>query len=40
LRDEFLRSKPNRITRDFDLAVEELESLTRGKAGSAPQPEE
>jgi len=29
LRDEFLRSKPNRITLDFDLAVQELESLTR-----------
>ena len=28
LRDEFLRSKPNRVTRDFDLAVRELESLT------------
>lgn len=28
LREEFLRSKPNRITRDFDLAVRELESLT------------
>lgn len=30
LRDEFLRSKPNRITLDFDLAVQELELLTRG----------
>lgn len=29
LRDEFLRHKPNRITRDLDLAVDELESLTR-----------
>ena len=28
LRDEFLRSQPNRVTRDFDLAVRELESLT------------
>lgn len=28
LRDEFLRRKMNRITRDFDLAVKELESLT------------
>ncbi|HKH98436.1 MAG TPA: HD domain-containing protein [Candidatus Sulfotelmatobacter sp.] len=28
LRDEFLRRKPNRITRDFDLAMDELESLT------------
>src|SRR5579871_1791485 len=40
LRDEFLRSKPNRITLDFDLAVRELESLTSGKARSAPQSEE
>lgn len=37
LRDEFLRSKPNRITRDFDLAVQDLESLTAGKASPAPQ---
>lgn len=28
LRDEFLREKPNRITRDFELAVAELENLT------------
>ena len=34
LRDEFLRSEPNRITRDFDLAVRELESL----AGCAIRP--
>lgn len=27
LRDEFLRHKPNRITRDLELAVNELESL-------------
>ncbi len=27
LRDEFLRSKPNRVTREFDLAVKELESM-------------
>jgi len=27
LRDEFLRHTPNRITRDFELAVNELESL-------------
>ena len=40
LRDEFLRSKPNRITRDFDLAVKELESLTREKARPTPQSEE
>ena len=39
LRDEFLRSKPNRVTLDFDLAVRELESLTREKARSAPQSE-
>jgi (p)ppGpp synthase/HD superfamily hydrolase len=40
LRDEFLRRSQNRITRDFDLAVRELESLT-GCAGSAhPLPEE
>lgn len=31
LREEFLRSKPNRVTRDFDLAVRDLESLTAGK---------
>jgi GTP pyrophosphokinase len=31
LRDEFLRRKPNRITRDFDLAVKELESLAEGR---------
>jgi GTP pyrophosphokinase len=37
LRDEFLRSTPNRITRDFDLAVRDLESLTAGKASPAPQ---
>lgn len=28
LRDEFLRDKPNRITRDLELAVNELEGLT------------
>lgn len=32
LREEFLRDPPNRITRDFDLAVRELELL----AGSTP----
>jgi (p)ppGpp synthase/HD superfamily hydrolase len=31
LRDEFLKRKPNRITRDFDLAVSELESLAAGR---------
>jgi (p)ppGpp synthase/HD superfamily hydrolase len=39
LRHEFLQSKPNRITRDFDLAVKELESLTE-KAGSEAHSEE
>jgi (p)ppGpp synthase/HD superfamily hydrolase len=29
LRDEFLKRKPNRITRNLDLAVSELESLAR-----------
>jgi (p)ppGpp synthase/HD superfamily hydrolase len=29
LRDEFLRHKPNRITHDFEIAVGELEELTR-----------
>jgi GTP pyrophosphokinase len=38
LRDEFLRSKPNRITRDFDLAVRDLESLTAGKKSPASPP--
>ena len=32
LREEFLRDAPNRITRDLDLAVQELEALTAGKA--------
>lgn len=39
LRDEFLRSKHNRIVRDFDLAVCELESLTC-TPGAHPSPEE
>jgi (p)ppGpp synthase/HD superfamily hydrolase len=39
LRDEFLRRNQNRITRDFDLAVRELESLT-GCAPLHPSPEE
>ena len=39
LRDEFLQSKPNRITRDLDLAVQDLESLTAGKASRVPQSE-
>ncbi len=32
LRDVFLRRKRNRITRELELAVSELESLARGKA--------
>jgi len=39
LRDEFLRSQPNRITRDFDLAVRDLESLTTGKERPTPRSE-
>ncbi|MGH9494015.1 MAG: hypothetical protein ACRD3B_03375, partial [Candidatus Sulfotelmatobacter sp.] len=35
LRKEFLRRKLNRITRDFDLAVKELEFLTRKRKSSA-----
>lgn len=35
LRDEFLRRKPNRVTREFDLAVEELESLTKNHTSPA-----
>jgi (p)ppGpp synthase/HD superfamily hydrolase len=31
LRDQFLRHKPNRITRELELAVNELESLTTAK---------
>jgi (p)ppGpp synthase/HD superfamily hydrolase len=31
LRDEFLRNKPNRITRELELAVHELESLTANR---------
>src|SRR5262249_34829084 len=40
LRDEFLRSRSNRITRDFDLAVGELESLTGCASAAHPSPEE
>lgn len=40
LRDEFFHSKPNRITRDFNLAVRELESLTGCAATARPSPEE
>jgi (p)ppGpp synthase/HD superfamily hydrolase len=32
LRDEFMRDKPNRITRDLNLAVNELEALVKAKA--------
>src|ERR1700758_803985 len=38
LREEFLRHKPNRITRDFELAVRELESLAEGNAVSESGP--
>jgi len=31
LRDEFLRDKPNRITRELELAVNELDALAEGK---------
>lgn len=34
LRDEFLRHKPNRITRELDLAVNELELLAAAKSDS------
>ena len=34
LRDEFVRHKPNRITRELELAVNELESLAAGKSDS------
>jgi (p)ppGpp synthase/HD superfamily hydrolase len=41
LREEFLRHKINRITRDFDLAVQELESLTATDTNSnRPQPQD
>ena len=33
LREEFLQHRPNRITRDFELAVRELESLAESNAG-------
>ena len=35
LRDEFFRDEPNRVTREFDLAVKELGSLTKRNAPSA-----
>jgi (p)ppGpp synthase/HD superfamily hydrolase len=34
LRDQFLRHPRNRVTRDLELAVNELETLTEGKATS------
>lgn len=37
LLDIFLRHEPNRITRDLDLAVRELESLAAGNASSGNQ---
>lgn len=37
LRDEFLRHEPNRVTRDFDLAVNELEALVAQGSGKASQ---
>jgi (p)ppGpp synthase/HD superfamily hydrolase len=40
LRDEFLRRDKNRITRDFDLAVRELESLTGCASIARPSSEE
>ena len=38
LRDEFLRHKPNRVTRDLELAVNELESLTARVSEAVPNP--
>jgi (p)ppGpp synthase/HD superfamily hydrolase len=40
LRDEFLRRDKNRITRDFNLAVRELESLTGCASTAHPSSEE
>ena len=37
LRDQFLRRKPNRVTVDFELAVNELESLARGNMIATPR---
>ncbi len=37
LRNEYLRHKPNRITRELDLAVKELESMAQKGFASAPQ---
>ena len=38
LRDEFLRDRPNRITRDLALAVSELESLAAGHTENGDRP--
>jgi (p)ppGpp synthase/HD superfamily hydrolase len=35
LRDEFLRHAPNRITRDFNLALNDLESLARASSSAS-----
>jgi (p)ppGpp synthase/HD superfamily hydrolase len=37
LLDEFMRDKPNRITRDLDLAVNELEALVNANASTNPK---
>ena len=37
LRDEFVRDKPNRITRDLHLAVHELEALVNANAATHPK---
>jgi hypothetical protein len=37
LLDEFLRRKPNRITRELELAVNDLELAAKGKKGSRPR---
>jgi (p)ppGpp synthase/HD superfamily hydrolase len=38
LRDEFLRHQPNRITRELELAVNELEMLTEQVPAEKPRP--
>lgn len=37
LLDEFMRDKPNRITRDLELAVNELEALVNANASTNPK---
>jgi (p)ppGpp synthase/HD superfamily hydrolase len=37
LRDEYLRHRPNRITRELDLAVKELEFMAQESLSSASQ---